>query len=464
MAWEAELDTPNDDGFDRKWKWESKAFPAGATRVWAKDVKGKGWLQSWSHAYSVEEVFGDHDKANDKPADKKVKEHNKEEEKKNKCGVGIEGNTAGCVAIKKVSFLLVLFPVLIGWTYSEILEYRKSLSYGKVFKTMDKSFLLENHGILRAMAEFGIVLVYFYICDRTNIFPETKKVHFLLALHLIFFKVVTNVKKRFGRAPRRSNNTKYYEVLGVPITASQDELKKAYWKAAIKNHPDKGRDPEKFKELSQAYEVLSDPEKRDIYDQYGEDGLKEGMGRGSDLQNPFDIFEQFFGGGAFEGEIISDRDKCTNFRASKVIQEKKVLEVHIEKGMQHGQKIVFQGQHKAINDEGMPHHGWPFMKGRLFVEFNVPESGVISCDQCRALEKILPPKPRHQLSDMDLDQCEETIMHDVNIEEEMRRKQYQRQQEAYDEDEEDAAPRVQCAQQENVLLSGASDDTLCKLQ
>uniref|UniRef100_A0A0E0KTJ9 J domain-containing protein n=1 Tax=Oryza punctata TaxID=4537 RepID=A0A0E0KTJ9_ORYPU len=416
----------------------------------------------------------------------------------------------------------------------------------------------------------------------------------------------------FGRAPWRSNNTKYYEVLGVPKTASQDELKKAYRKAAIKNHPDKGGDPEKFKELSQAYEVLSDPEKRDTYDKYGEDALKEGMGGGSDFHNPFDIFEQFFGGGAFggsssrvrrqrrgedvvhtlkvsledvyngsmkklslsrnilcpkckgkgtksgapatcygchgvgmrnitrqiglgmiqhmqtvcpecrgSGEIISDRDKCTNCRASKVIQEKKVLEVHIDKGMQHGQKIVFQGeadeapdtvtgdivfilqvkvhprfkrkyddlfiertisltealcgfqfilthldsrqllikanpgeiikpgQHKAINDEGMPHHGRPFMKGCLFVEFNVefPESGILSRDQCRTLEKILPPKPRHRLSDMDLDQCEETTMHDVNIEEEMRRKQYQRQQEAYDEDEEEDAPRVQCAQQ-----------------
>uniref|UniRef100_A0A803PR54 DnaJ-like protein n=1 Tax=Cannabis sativa TaxID=3483 RepID=A0A803PR54_CANSA len=105
----------------------------------------------------------------------------------------------------------------------------------------------------------------------------------------------------FGRAPRKSDSTKYYEVLGVSKNATPEELKKAYRKAAIKNHPDKGGDPEKFKELAQAYEVLNDPEKREIYDQYGEDALKEGMSGGGPSHNPFDIFESFFGGGAFGG-------------------------------------------------------------------------------------------------------------------------------------------------------------------
>jgi DnaJ family protein A protein 2 len=89
------------------------------------------------------------------------------------------------------------------------------------------------------------------------------------------------------------------------------------------------------------------------------------------------------------------------------------------------------------------------MKGRLFVEFSVqfPEPGVLSTAQCKSLEKILPPRPSQ--SSMELDECEETTMHDVNIEEEMRRRQNQRRQEAYDEEEEDeGAPRgVQCAQQ-----------------
>ncbi|KAI7734719.1 hypothetical protein M8C21_015426 [Ambrosia artemisiifolia] len=143
--------------------------------------------------------------------------------------------------------------------------------------------------------------------DRPNPPPQKYTTHNLQTLSLslaeraqVSYKSSSSdllLLRMFGRAPKKSDNTKYYEILGVPKNASQDDLKKAYRKAAIKNHPDKGGDPEKFKELAQAYEVLSDPEKREIYDEYGEDALKEGMGGGGGGHDPFDIFSSFFGGG-----------------------------------------------------------------------------------------------------------------------------------------------------------------------
>jgi DnaJ family protein A protein 2 len=106
------------------------------------------------------------------------------------------------------------------------------------------------------------------------------------------------------------------------------------------------------------------------------------------------------------------------------------------------------GQCKAINDEGMPHYQRPFMKGRLYLQFSIdfPETGSISPEQCKAIEAILPPRPSSATTDMDLDECEETTLLDVNLEDEMKRKQRQ-QQEAYEEDDEPSGPRVQCAQQ-----------------
>jgi len=75
----------------------------------------------------------------------------------------------------------------------------------------------------------------------------------------------------------------YYKILGVAKGAKDDELKKAYRKLALKYHPDKNKAPEaeeKFKAIGEAYDILSDPKKREIYDQYGEEGLKAGQGSG----------------------------------------------------------------------------------------------------------------------------------------------------------------------------------------
>ncbi|XP_043690144.1 protein REDUCED WALL ACETYLATION 1-like isoform X2 [Telopea speciosissima] len=146
---------------------------------------------------------------------------------------------SGPVTTGQVSFLLGIAPVLIAWIYSEILEYRKYSSPSKVhsdsnlvelgdetikdgdratlleggltrsasarvhyssvkanlirFLTMDDLFLLENRAILRAMSEFGVILIYFYLCDRTHLFPEsTKKYNRDLFLFLYFLFIIVS--------------------------------------------------------------------------------------------------------------------------------------------------------------------------------------------------------------------------------------------------------------------------------
>jgi DnaJ family protein A protein 2 len=243
--------------------------------------------------------------------------------------------------------------------------------------------------------------------------------------------------------------TKFYDALGVSPGASDSDIKKAYRQMAVQFHPDKNPDPaasEKFKEISRAYEVLSDEEKRKVYDRYGEEGLEGGAGEGV---NPQDIFRQFFGGGGFggmfgggdggmsserkgkdvvhalpvtleelyngkskklslnkqiicpvcsgsgskkkgkqsvcpdckgsgvrmvvrqmgpflqqmqahcstckgEGTSISDKDRCTSCRGDRVTQEKKILEVHVEKGMKNNDKIPFSREGDQHPDLKIP--------------------------------------------------------------------------------------------------------------
>lgn len=99
----------------------------------------------------------------------------------------------------------------------------------------------------------------------------------------------------------------YYKVLGIEKGASEDDIKKAYRKMALKYHPDKNKSPnaeEKFKQVAEAYEVLSDPKKKEIYDMYGEEGLKGGVGGPSGRpgtttftfsNDPRETFRTFFG-------------------------------------------------------------------------------------------------------------------------------------------------------------------------
>jgi len=98
----------------------------------------------------------------------------------------------------------------------------------------------------------------------------------------------------------------YYEILGVHREVSTEELKKAYRKLAVKYHPDKNPGDksaeESFKELSEAYDVLSDPNKRAAYDRFGHAAFAQGGGsRGGGFHDPFDIFREVFGGGGGGG-------------------------------------------------------------------------------------------------------------------------------------------------------------------
>ncbi|KAG4105203.1 DnaJ-domain-containing protein [Neocallimastix lanati (nom. inval.)] len=225
-------------------------------------------------------------------------------------------------------------------------------------------------------------------------------------------------------------DTKLYDTLGVKPDCTENELKKAYRKLALKYHPDKNPNgAEKFKDISHAYEILSDPQKRDTYDNFGEEGLSGdagGMG-----MNPEDLFASFFGGafggssrsgprrgkdvvhplkvsledlykgkvfklsikrnvickacngkggkeGAVKdcsecngrgvkfvrrqigpmiqqyqtscpncngtGEIINKSLECKTCHCKKVVQETKIIEVPVDKGMSDGQQITFSGE------------------------------------------------------------------------------------------------------------------------
>jgi len=98
-----------------------------------------------------------------------------------------------------------------------------------------------------------------------------------------------------------SDKRDYYEVLGVPKNADLDEIKRAYRKIALKHHPDKNpgnrEAEERFKEAAEAYEVLSDPEKRAAYDRFGHAGVGGGARQFGSMEDIFSAFGDIFGGG-----------------------------------------------------------------------------------------------------------------------------------------------------------------------
>jgi molecular chaperone DnaJ len=135
----------------------------------------------------------------------------------------------------------------------------------------------------------------------------------------------------------------YYEILGVNRNADAEEIRKSYRKLAVKFHPDKNPGDhmaeEKFKELSEAYEVLSDPQKRSAYDQFGHAAFDPrqrargggGFGGAGSFHDPFDIFREVFGGaaggGIFESFFGGGHDPCAPQRGDDLRYD---LEITLE--------------------------------------------------------------------------------------------------------------------------------------
>jgi molecular chaperone DnaJ len=139
----------------------------------------------------------------------------------------------------------------------------------------------------------------------------------------------------------------YYEVLSVERTASGDEIKRAYRRLAMKHHPDRNPgDPEaeaKFKECAEAYEVLSDSQRRAIYDKYGHAGLRETPGhdfRSMNVEDIFSMFNDIFGGG-FMGGGIGGRQRAG---AARGVPRGYDLETEVEITLEE----VFNGAEREI--------------------------------------------------------------------------------------------------------------------
>jgi DnaJ-class molecular chaperone len=163
----------------------------------------------------------------------------------------------------------------------------------------------------------------------------------------------------------------YYATLGLQRNASDADIKKAYRSMAMKYHPDRGGDEKKFKEISQAYEFLSNPQKKQIIDMGGDPNAQPGMGSG---QGPFefhfntgnmnDIFGNF-GFGGF-GRQPQRRNRSLNINVEITLEDvltgkdftaevsipgkNKMINIQIPPGIEHGQQIRYEG----MGDDSIP--------------------------------------------------------------------------------------------------------------
>ncbi|MGI6103474.1 MAG: DnaJ domain-containing protein [Patescibacteria group bacterium] len=187
----------------------------------------------------------------------------------------------------------------------------------------------------------------------------------------------------------------YYAILGVPKDASADDIKRAYRKLALEHHPDKGGDSERFKEISEAYQVLSDPQKRAAYDQFGttdfgggagfnyEDLFRQG-GRASDFQGfgGFgDLFESFFGQ-AFSQVQVEIHVRLSQALLGDTVRfqnaQNETIELKLPPATQDGQAFRFVGK-------GMPYRGG---RGDLIAVVRIAYPRRLTKEQRKLIESL----------------------------------------------------------------------------
>ncbi|XP_027349781.1 dnaJ homolog subfamily B member 13-like isoform X4 [Abrus precatorius] len=245
----------------------------------------------------------------------------------------------------------------------------------------------------------------------------------------------------------------YYKILQVDRSAKDDDLKKAYRKLAMKWHPDKNPNNKKeaeakFKQISEAYDVLSDPQKRAVYDQYGEEGLKGvpppgagGFSSGSDggpttfrfnPRSADDIFSEFFGFSSPFGGMgdMGGRAGGSGFsRGGIPTTVEEILTIEIKPGWKKGTKITFPEKgneqrgislvealtgytvqlttldgrnltipvnsiisptyEEVVKGEGMPIPKEPSKKGNLRIKFNIKFPSRLTSEQKSGIKRLL---------------------------------------------------------------------------
>ncbi len=212
----------------------------------------------------------------------------------------------------------------------------------------------------------------------------------------------------------------YYDILGITKTASADEIKKAYRKQALEWHPDRHKDnkeaaEKRFKEINEAYQVLSDSQKRQAYDQFGHSAFSPGGAAGAggfggqgpfgqagrygpftytyttsggngqnpfagfDFGDPFDIFEQFFGGGGFRQSrsvprysLTIDFMEAISGTTKEVSIEGKKRKIKIPAGVDEGSRINFNDFILSINIR--PHDIFERDREDIYVKVAIPFS------------------------------------------------------------------------------------------